>query len=103
MIRALLWSGLALALASPAVAQPISTMSGADQAYPLAGAHATGQPTAGAHAFGRLQSELRELRRLGLALRAADGGTLSPEHLAFIQTRIDAALAAYRPYRLAYR
>lgn len=102
MIRALLPSGLAVALASPAVAQPVSTMSGA-QGYILAGAQATGQPTAGSHAWSRLRSELRALRRVGLALREADGGTLTPEHLAFIQQRIDAALAAYRPYRLASR
>jgi hypothetical protein len=79
-------------------------MSGAaHEGYYLAGANATGQPTARAHALGRLRSELRDLRRLGLALRGADGGTLTPEHLAFIQARLDAAQAAYRPYRLTAR
>lgn len=104
MIRSLLLGGLALALSSPAVAQPMSTMPGAaHEGYYLAGAHATGQPTARTHALGRLRSELRDLRRLGLALREADGGTLTPEHLALIQARLDAAQAAYRPYRLATR
>ena len=51
----------------------------------------------------RLRSELRDLRRIGLELRASDGGTLTTEHRDFIQTRIDAALAAYRRFHNAPR
>ncbi|HMG48623.1 MAG TPA: hypothetical protein VK614_14335 [Allosphingosinicella sp.] len=104
MVKILSSIGLVLALASPAVAQRAPAMSGtAHQGYYLAGAIAPGQLSARAHAFGRLQSQLHELRRQGLALREADGGTLTPEHLAFIQERLDAAQAAYRPYRFASR
>lgn len=107
MVRALVLSGLFLAAASPAFAQraPASAWAapGASErpiSY-LAGTDSPGAPGARAHAFIRLRSELRELRSLGLALRAADGGTLAPEHLAFIQARLDAAQAAYRRYLVA--
>jgi len=106
MVRALVLSGLFLAAASPAIGQraPASAWASGASARPisyLAGADSPGAPGARAHAFIRLRSELRELRSLGLALRAADGGTLAPEHLAFIQARLDAAQAAYRRYLIA--
>jgi hypothetical protein len=103
MIRRLLLTGLMVAAVAPAAAQPMSTMAPRMDSGPNAGAVASGMPTAREHAFARLRATLLELRRQGLALRAADGGTLTPEHLAFIQARLDAAQAAYRPYRSAPR
>ena len=104
MVRSLLLTGLAVAAAAPALAQPMgptmpSRMEHGD--YSAAGTQALGQPSARALAFSRLQAALRDLRRQALALRGADGGTLTPEHRALIQRRLDAAQAAYRPYRQA--
>lgn len=46
-------------------------------------------------ACSRLVAELRALRAEALALQQGDGGTLTPEHRALIQTRLDAAWQRY--------
>jgi len=105
MISRLLSTSLMFAAASSAFAQPMpgpmsSRMEGG---YPPAGTQAFAEPSARTRAFTRLRARLRELRAQGLAMRAADGGTLTPEHRAFIQARLDSAQAAYRHYAAASR
>ncbi|HEV2817700.1 MAG TPA: hypothetical protein VGW40_10850 [Allosphingosinicella sp.] len=92
MRKAFLLTGLILGCMSPAVASgplpaPAPLVNGPPAAIP---------PPARDRAFIRLRSELRDLRRIGLALRESDGGTLTREHRDFIQARIDDAFAAYR-------
>lgn len=41
-------------------------------------------------------AELKALHEDGLAIRQADGGTLSPSHRAELQTRLDRINASYR-------
>lgn len=58
-----------------------------------------GTPTAHQIAYQQLVGRLKTLRKQGLALQEEDGGTLTPEHRALIQRRLDAIQAAYAPYR----
>jgi hypothetical protein len=44
----------------------------------------------------RFTADMEALRKDGLALRAQDGGTLTPEHRAHLQARLDQINAAYR-------
>ena len=90
MRKAFLLTGLILGCMSPAVAAPLPP------SHPIVYGPPASIPPPRDRAFIRLRSELRDLREIGLALRESDGGTLTTEHRDFIQTRIDAALAAYR-------
>ena len=96
MRKAFLLTGLILGCMSPSVAS--------SQAAPFAAplyvsAPASVPPQRSDPAFTLLRSELMDLRRQGLALRASDGGTLTAEHRDYIQVRIDAAYRRYHEAR----
>lgn len=93
MRKAFLLTGLILSCVSPAVAAPVRDT-------PIVyGPPASIPPPRRDRAFILLRSEIIDLRQLGLALQASDGGTLKTEHRDFIQTRIDAAYRRYHNSR----
>lgn len=94
MRKALLLSALILGCTSPAFASPQDL--GTQAFY---GPPASIPPPARDRAFRRLASQLDDLRRIALEMRARDGGTLTSEHSDSIQVKIDAAFAAYRRHR----
>ena len=65
----------------------------------IAGQYTWGRPSLRERAFVRFRAELRDLRQQALAWQAVDGGTLSAEHSAIIQARLDEAQADYRRSR----
>lgn len=83
-------ASLVLGGAAPALALPSPPLA------PVVNAPPPAIPPARDRDFLRLNSELLEIRRLGLELRADDGGTLTAEHRDLVQARIDAAFAEYR-------
>jgi hypothetical protein len=95
MKKAALLTTLILSCMSPAVAQRLPA-----SAPIVNGPPAPILPPRVSPGYTRLISELRDLREIALALREEDGGTLTTEHRASIQTQID---AAYRRYHNARR
>jgi hypothetical protein len=93
MKKAFLLTALILGCMAPAFAEPYP----APMIYQPPG---PSLPPRSDRAFILLRSEMIDLRRLGLALQASDGGTLTTEHRDEIQARID---AAYRRYHNARR
>jgi hypothetical protein len=79
VFAALVLGGLTLATAAPAA--PPATMGGATDVL-------TGPTIPNGHAY-RKQIALRDLSQEGRALRAADGGKLTPEHLAYLQQKLN--------------
>jgi hypothetical protein len=91
MRTAFLLTALILGCVSPAAASP---MPPSTPAY--LGPPAPVFPQRADRAFFRLRSEIVELRRIGMEMRAGDGGRLTREHRDDLQARIDAAYQRYR-------
>ena len=69
-----------LTLATSATAMPGGSPSGASDIL-------TGPVITNGHAY-RKQVALRDLSREGQQMRASDGGTLTPEHLVYLQRKL---------------
>ena len=83
MLRGILIFGLATALASPAAAQFYKPTDGH--------VHMTRQEV-----DLQYEGQLDSFRRKALAMRQADGGTLSPAHLAVLQAKLDRLNRSYQ-------
>jgi hypothetical protein len=82
-----LFAAAALSLAMPALAMgPMNTMTAPQPMQAQLKSDTLKQDRRGE----KIRSELIQLRDEGLKLRAADGGTLSDEHRAYLQQKLDA-------------
>jgi len=96
MVRSILFSAAILSAAGVASAQSNNPMATYDFDR---GGHGTVATSSGASreaANVRFMRDMETLRKDGLAQQAQDGGTLTPEHRAELQARLDRINATYR-------
>jgi hypothetical protein len=90
MRQAFLLTGIMLSCISPAVASPLPPPSPI-----IYGPPASVPAPRRDRAFVLLRSEIIDLRQVGLAFQASDGGKMTTEHRDYLQARIDAAYQRY--------
>lgn len=94
-MRSLIYLGLVLAAASPAAAQTASV----NNSPAIATSFAPNTSLDPVDLAGRKwHRSVVELREAALRLKAADGGTLSAEHRALLQQRLDGVNRRYASY-----
>ena len=99
-------SATCVALALASTAAPVLAVPGPGPNRPVVNtpAFSSREDNFGRHAANELaqvqyHAAIRELREEALALQESDGGTITPEHLAYVQERLDTINAGYRRHR----